>query len=167
MFIVLTAIAAALSAGYTASLFAQSRGRVLWMRRGLWLHLIAQACLAGAALLLVLAPLVGLGLEAVGVLRRLLLVSLVLHGGLTLVEGRLAPRHRESEYARAARFVSHGSFGRRHLWLGLVVGVAVPIVMLLLFFPPLIWSVGAVLALVGLYVEEDILVRAGQAQPIS
>jgi Fe-S-cluster-containing hydrogenase component 2/Ni/Fe-hydrogenase subunit HybB-like protein len=166
-FIVLTAIAAALTAGYTASLFAQSRGRVLWMKRGMWLHLIAQAFLGGAALLMVLAPWIGLGLEAVGVLRRMLLVALVLHAGLTLVHQRLAPRRRHAEFARVARLVSHGPFERRHSWIGLVLGVAVPALTLLLFMPPLGWSVGAVLALVGLYVEEDVLVRAGQALPIS
>lgn len=166
-FIVLTAIAAALTAGYTASLFAQARGRALWMKRGLWLHLIVQAFLGGAALLMLLAPVVGLGLEAVGVLRRTLLVALVLHGGSSVVEARLAPARREVEFARAARLLSHGPFSRRHRWLGLILGVALPIVLLLLFMPPLVWSIGAALALVGLYVEEDLLVRAGQALPIS
>ncbi len=165
--IALTAVAAALTAGYTASLFAQSRGRVLWMKRGLWLQLIAQALLGGAALLLLVSPLIGLGLDAVDVLRRLLLVALVVHGGLTLVESRLAPRSREAEYARVARLLAHGPFRRRHVVVGLVLGVALPVVLLLMFMPPLVWSIGAALALIGLYVEEDLLVRAGQAQPIS
>ena len=166
-FIVLTAIAAAATAGYTASLFAQSRGRVLWMKRGLWLHLIAQAFVAGAALLLLFAPRVGLGLDAIDVVRRMLLVALVLHGGMTLVEARLAPKRRQTEFARVARLLSHGPFRRRHVWLGLVLGVALPLMLLLMFMPPLVWSIAAALALVGLYVEEDLLVRAGQAQPIS
>jgi hypothetical protein len=38
---------------------------------------------------------------------------------------------------------------------------------LLMLSPGAGWNVAAVLALAGLYVEEDVLVRAGQALPIS
>lgn len=162
-----TALFAAFSACYTAWLFQQSRGRVLWMQRGMALRLLAQAVAAGAACLLLLAPLLGIGLGAVAAERRMLLVGLVLHLGLTLVEPRLAPRRREEEYRRAARLVSHGPFARRHWVLGVGLGIVATILLLLQFMPPLLWAAGAALALVGLYVEEDILVRAGQALPIS
>jgi Fe-S-cluster-containing dehydrogenase component/formate-dependent nitrite reductase membrane component NrfD len=162
-----TALFAALSACYTAWLFAQSKGRVLWMKRGLWLHLVAQALVAGAAMLIILTPLVGLGLEGVDRLRRILLVALLLHQGLTLVEGRLAPPGRQEEYERTARLVTRGPFARRHWIVGVGLGMALPIVMLLLFVPPMFWSIASVLALLGLYTEEEILVQAGQALPIS
>ncbi len=165
--VALTMLAAALAACYTAWLFHQSRGRVLWMQRGLALRLIAQAVLAGAALLLVLAPFLGIGPGEVGVLRRILLVGLVLHLGTTLLEPQLAPRQRAAEYARVARLVSHGPFAPRHWVVGVGLGTVAPMVLLLLFMPPLLWSIGAALALAGLFVEEDILVRAGQALPIS
>jgi hypothetical protein len=45
-------------------------------------------------------------------------------------------------------------------------GVLVPAALLISDFPGL-WLVAAFLALVGLFVEEDTLVRAGQALPIS
>jgi hypothetical protein len=137
------------------------------MQRGMALRLLAQAVAAGAACLLLLAPLLGIGLGAVAAERRMLLVGLVLHLGLTLVEPRLAPRRREEEYRRAARLVSHGPFARRHWVLGVGLGIVATILLLLQFMPPLLWAAGAALALVGLYVEEDILVRAGQALPIS
>ena len=46
--------------GTLDDLFGQAKGRVLWMQRGLWLHLIVQALLAGSATLLLFAPLVGI-----------------------------------------------------------------------------------------------------------
>ncbi len=158
---------AALCAGYTGWLFGQARGRVLWLKRGLWLHLIAQAGVAGAALLVLVAPLAGLGLEAVEVLRRVLLVSLVLHLGFMLVEPALSPPRRGEEYARTLRLISHGPFARRHWIFGVGLGTVLAILLSLLFMPQPAWAAAALLALVGLYVEEDILVRAGQALPIS
>jgi len=163
----LAALLAALCAGYTGWLFGQSRGRVLWMKRGLWLHLIAQAVVAGAALLILVAPFIGLGLEAIGILRRVLIVGLLWHLAFTLVEAKLAPPKREAEYARAARLVSHGPFARRHWVLGVGLGTVAAIGLALFFMPPPLWAAASLLALLGLYVEEDILVRAGQALPIS
>jgi Fe-S-cluster-containing dehydrogenase component/formate-dependent nitrite reductase membrane component NrfD len=40
---------AVMASGYTAFLFAQCRGRDLWLEKGLFVHLILQALLAGAA----------------------------------------------------------------------------------------------------------------------
>lgn len=45
---------AALASGYTAFLFHQCRGRDLWLERGLFLHLVAQAALMGAAVAMLL-----------------------------------------------------------------------------------------------------------------
>ena len=39
--------------------------------------------------------------------------------------------------------------------------------LLLLADSPAVWAIAGALTLVGLYVEEDLLVRAGQALPIS
>ena len=169
--IVATTVAAALSAGYTGFLFTQAKGRVLWMRRTLWLHLIVQAFVAGSALLILCAPVLELSEPAVAVQRITLMAGLVLHLGWALFEHRLAPRGREKEYERATALVTRGPFAARHWVVGLGMGVAGPLVLLVLggvfggevFLGPM----AAMLALAGLYVEEDILVRAGQALPIS
>ena len=169
--IVATTVAAALSAGYTGFLFTQAKGRVLWMRRTLWLHLIVQAFVAGSALLILCAPVLELSEPAVAVQRITLMAGLVLHLGWALFEHRLAPRGREKEYERATALVTRGPFAARHRVVGLGMGVAGPLVLLVLggvfggeaFLGPM----AAMLALAGLYVEEDILVRAGQALPIS
>lgn len=163
---VLTAVAGALSAGYTGWLFAQAKGRVLWMRRGLALHLMVQALLAGSAGLLVLDAIVGLGTEAASLLGSMLTASLAGHLLFTLFESRLAPVGREEEYTRASRLLTHGPYARRHWTIGVGLGIVLP--MLLLFVPSLdVWPLAGLLALVGLAVEEDLLVRAGQALPIS
>ena len=158
---------AALTAGYTGWLFGQARGRVLWMRRGLWLHLIVEALIAGSALMLVLAPLfLFTTRRAMGVTSATLLAGLVLHALFVVLEPRLAPRNREREYERASELILSGPYARRHRWVGLFAGVVLPALLLLPPYP-LCWMLAGVLALVGLWAEKDILVRAGQALPIS
>jgi len=159
-------VLAVLTASYTAWLFRQAAGRVLWMKRYFALHLAAQAVLAGCATLLLLQPLAGLDGLSPGALRAGLVGALLVHVALLASEHACAPRGREREFARAARLVSHGPFARRHWWLGVAGGVALPLALLGL---PFAWAGAAAgaLALAGLFVEEDILVRAGQSLPIS
>ncbi len=165
--VLLTMAAAAASAAYTAFLFAQARGRVLWMKRGYAFHLLAQAAVAGAAFLLAISGVAGLHGDVVRLLGDVLLVGLLAHGGLTLAESKLSPPGREQEFARAVALLKHGPYARRHWIAGLGVGVLLPLV--LLFVPSTGWTsvVAGVLALGGLYVEKDCFVRAGQALRIS
>ena len=158
---------AALTAAYTGWLFGQAKGRVLWMRRGLWLHLIVQALVAGAAFALVVGPAFGVPGFGAPILRLTLLVSLVLHVLFVLTEGRMAPPGRESEFERAAELITRGPYARRHWALGLGAGIAAPAVLLLISGSYVAGALAGLLALAGLFIEEDILVRAGQALPIS
>jgi ferredoxin/formate-dependent nitrite reductase membrane component NrfD len=163
----LGALLAALTASYTGWLFGQAKGRVLWMRRGLWLHLAVQAAVAGLAFVFVLDPwidLLGGAFERAGLF---LLVGLALHAVFVFTEGLAAPRQREREYHRAARLITRGPFATAHWSLGVVAGIALPVLLLLLADSPAVWATAGALTLVGLYVEEDLLVRAGQALPIS
>ncbi len=166
---VATIVLGALSAGYTGWLFAQAKGRVLWMRRGLWLHLMVQALVAGAAALLLLR--VAMSDFGTGrLLELLLLVGANLHLLFMLTEGRGAPEGRHAEYARAVRLLSHGPFAAVHWGLGVGLGAVLPILLLgvgLLTGADWTAPVAAVAALVGLWFEEDAFVRAGQALPIS
>ena len=162
----LTALAGLATAGYTGLLFAQAKGRVLWMNRGFTVHLLVQALLAGSAFLLLVEPL-GLGRATfVPVLERLLAAHLVLHLLFLLLDERLAPKNREAEYRRASHFMTRGKLASTHWSLGVGLGIALPLA-LLLFAPTSLAPVAAALALVGLWVEEDLFVRAGQAQTIS
>ena len=154
---------AALAAGYTAWLFGQARGRVLWLRRDLALLLVLHAVVGGAALLVLVLPRIGAG-AAGGVMRWVLAVAVTAGPLLELFEGRFRPARRGAEYERAARLLSHGPYALRRR----VIHLAIPAILLLLIVDyPATWQLGALLALVALYVEQDTYVRAGQAPRIS
>jgi Fe-S-cluster-containing dehydrogenase component/Ni/Fe-hydrogenase subunit HybB-like protein len=161
------ALLAAWTACYSAWLFGQSRGRVLWMRRGLWLHLIVQAFVAGAAMLMLASSLLGLDAVSVRVLRWTMAAGLAAHAVLIVVEGRLAPPARAPEYHRAARLVTRGPFAARRYAMGVAVGIVLPLALLAASGDGGTWEFAAILALLGLYIEEDTFVRAGQAPRIS
>jgi Fe-S-cluster-containing dehydrogenase component/formate-dependent nitrite reductase membrane component NrfD len=158
-----TCVAAGATAAYTGWLFGQARGRVLWMKRGLWLDLLAQAAVAGSALLLLVQPALESDPAAVERLEGLLELGLLAHLFALMVEGRLAPKGRETEYARASRLVSHGPYAHRYWLGGIAVGCALPLALIALGLP----LPAAACALVGLWISEDLFVRAGQALPIS
>jgi len=160
------AVLAALTACYTGWLFAQAKGRVLWMRRGLWLHLIVQAMIAGAGAALLVGPLLQLPDAATRLLRAAALIAFALHLLFVVTEGRMAPRGREDEYGRVHRLITRGPFAAKHHGLGMGMGIAVPVIVLLVPLPAL-WPWAGLAALIGLYVEEEIMVRAGQAPSIS
>ena len=157
---------AILSACYTGWLFSQAKGRVLWMQRGLWLHLIVQAFIAGAAFTLLLDPILGLPMTSIDLLRWCLVLALTVHLLYLVTEAHMNPKGRVEEYRRVVKLITRGPFARRRYLLGVVAGILVPVALLVADLPGL-WLIAATLALVGLYVEEDTLVRAGQALPIS
>jgi hypothetical protein len=163
-----TLLCGGLAACYTGWLFGQAKGRVLWMRRGLWAHLIVQALAAGGACALVLAQLgLDFGERGIELLEWSLVAWLVLHLAMTLTEGKFSPKNREVEFARAHRLVSKGPYAKRHWTFGVGLGIVLPIVLLLLPLPPAAGLVIGALVVYGLFTEEDILVRAGQALSIS
>ncbi len=161
-----TVLAAALSAAYTGWLFGQAKGRVLWMQQGLWLRLVLQAVAAGAALLTVIGPLFPLEEEQRIGLSGTLMVSLGLLLFYTVFEARLAPKGREAEYARTLALIKKGPYALEHAFLGLLVGMIAPLVLLVLG-AGIAGQIAGGLALLGLWSEKSLLVRAGQALPIS
>ena len=77
----------------------------------------------------------------------------------------MAPAKREAEYERVYRLITTGPFAARHRW-----GWALNAAVIVLFAVPgswVAWAAAAVLALVTLALEQDTLVRAGQAASIS
>jgi hypothetical protein len=135
------------------------------MRRGLALTLAIHALVAGAGLLLLVLPIVGIPAAGHELLRGTLMVGLLAGFGLDRIEGRCAPKGRRREYERALRLLTHGPYAARRR-LALIGGSLVP-ALLLVAGTPSTWAMAGLLALAGLYVEQDLLVRAGQSQPIS
>jgi Fe-S-cluster-containing dehydrogenase component/formate-dependent nitrite reductase membrane component NrfD len=146
---------AVLTAMYTAFLFAQAKARDLWQSPLLPLHLVVQAVLAGASVMVLLqiANLFDTG----ACVRWTLFVASATH--LATVAGELLAPH-GSESARLAVWnLSHGSIGT-WFWTStalIAIGLAAPIVP----------SVAAIAALSGLAAYEHAYVRAGQSVPLA
>jgi hypothetical protein len=146
------------AAGYSAFLFAQAEGRDFWQSSLLLPHLLVAALAAGAA--------VGLLTHGASpVLRGLLLLALGAHLVLVLAERWVS--HPNLDGTAGARWLAEGP-GRIPLWAGVVTaGTLLPLALVLL--SPA-WPAGAlasVLALAGLYLWEDLWLRAGQSVPLS
>ncbi len=158
---------AALAAVYTAFLFSQAKARDLWQSPALPVHLVAQAAVAGsAAMLLSTAVAAGLPQQAVAFLAAVLAGGLVVHLGVGLSEG--LGHHPTEDATRAAREMTHGSY-RGLYWAGLVLGAAVPLLLVAGSFAGVGGTlvVAALLSLLGLFAYEHAYVQAGQSVPLS
>jgi Fe-S-cluster-containing dehydrogenase component/Ni/Fe-hydrogenase subunit HybB-like protein len=162
---------AAAAACYTAFLFAQATGRELWATPLAAPHLVVQAAVAGAAVLLMgvaalNGPAVGVGsANDVAWLRGLFGWGLAIHGALVAAE--LFTPHRTAHVARAVETVLSGKYARE-FWAGAVfVGLVVPAALLVAGGGALAAAFAAGLALLGLYIWEYVWVFAGQSVPLS
>jgi Fe-S-cluster-containing dehydrogenase component/formate-dependent nitrite reductase membrane component NrfD len=157
------------AAGYSAFLFGQAEGRDFWQSPLVLPHLIVAAVVAGAGVLMVAAAVVGsLDPRVIDGLRPLLLLSLAAHGLLLGLE--LFSRHPVHDVALAARLITRGAY-RRHFWAGVAgAGVVLPIVLVLVaasWDSIAVSALAALLALAGLWLWEDLWVKAGQSVPLS
>lgn len=160
----------AFTAIYTAFLFAQAKGRVLWMKRGYWAQLLLQSTAGGSATLLLFMPMLQWSAAATRALEALLALSIVLGLVVLARERKAAPAGREEEYARALSLVTKGPYSAVHHGFGIVAGSWLPLAFLaiqLFTGGALLGAIAGALALVGLWVVEDVFVRAGQSLPIS
>ncbi len=158
-------LVAAASAGYSAFLFGQAEGREFWQSALVLPHLIVAAVTAGCASLLLAALAVSGDPSVAESLGVALWFSLAASAVVLFAE--IFTAHSTQAAARAARLIARGPYRARFWWGVVLGGTAVPIVLLL--NPSLPWTSGAaaVLALGGLWLWEDIWVRAGQALPLS
>jgi formate-dependent nitrite reductase membrane component NrfD len=160
------ALFAIASAGYSAFLFAQARGRDFWQSPLLFWHLLAQAIIAGAAMLTLVGVFTGVTVPMFYWLANLLVISLLLSVGMIFAE--LFLKHGSDDAVRAGELLTKGAL-RKSFWI-LVIGLGtfVPVLLILLpigsVFPNVI---AAVLALFGLWMYEHLWIKAGQALPLS
>ena len=161
-----TIVLAAATAGYSAFLFGQAEGRDFWQSPLLLPQLLIAALAAGAGSLLVVGSLIGVPEASLPRLSGILIAALIAHALLLFAE--LGSSHANVDVARAARLLTRGHW-RGAFWGGVVVaGIAVPVVMLWLFpASGVAVTIAGVLALGGLWVYEDIWVKAGQSVPLS
>lgn len=144
---------AAMTAMYTAYLFAQARARDLWQSPLLPAHLLIQSLVAGAAILM----LVGRG-DVPGSVTVCLQLSLAAH--LLLVAGEASMGHPTAHAALAARAMTKGAWAH-FFWVGLALGV------LALVFAASTPAIAAGAALGALLLYEHAFVQAGQSVPLA
>jgi len=179
-----TIVLAAAAAGYSAFLFGQCEGRDFWQSPLHLPHLLAGALVAGSATLTVLHLLTGRGTwgpELMGVegLRLAMAGGLLAHAGIIGLD--LFGAHPSVDVRRAARLITHGAW-RSRFWGGAVIaGIGLPLVLVfwglgaaathlpmgVTLQEPVATSAAAVLALIGLWIYEDLWVKAGQSIPLS
>jgi formate-dependent nitrite reductase membrane component NrfD len=159
------AVVAAATAGYSAFLFGQAEGRDFWQSPLLLPHLLVAALVAGSASVLLAARALGSASLIAGGLGLVLWGSLAVSALVLFAE--LFTAHGTRDAARAARLLTHGPL-RVPLWGGVVVaGIALPLVLLLSASVPLGSELAAGLALGGLWLWEELWIRAGQMIPLS
>jgi len=164
---------AAMSAVYSAFLFRQARGRVFWHSTLTPLHLLVQALVAGAAVLMLVlvadSIISGVRLGGPGwlFLYYEFIGAMVANG--VLIAGELFMPEENIERMRAVRLITRGIF-RKMFWGGtVIIGIIIPL--LALTSGAAEYHVLAILtslsALAGLFLWEHIWVQAGQAVPLS
>jgi Fe-S-cluster-containing dehydrogenase component/formate-dependent nitrite reductase membrane component NrfD len=144
---------AAMTAVYTAYLFAQARARDLWQSPLLPGHLLIQAIVAGAAILILITN--GGVPDSLVVCFRLALAT-----HLLLVLGEASMRHPTAHGTLAARAMIKGEYAH-YFW------IAVPLGVLGLVFAVSTPVIAAGAALVSLLLYEHAFVQAGQSVPLA
>jgi len=161
-----TVILGFFAAIYTAFLFGQCEGRDLWQTPLLPVHLLVQALLSGAAVLMLLPESAGGSDAAMQTAKIALGAGVILH--LVIVAAEFMMPHSTDNAAYAARLITHGPF-RNWFWAGAVVlGGILPLLLLGMGAAGSHANeVAAVLALGGLLIFEWCFVMAGQSVPNS
>ena len=163
-----TAVFAAASACYSAFLFAQAKARDLWQSPVFIWHLLVQALIGGAALMIVAAVAMSAGPIIILATARILAVALAV--GLVMILIELTLPAMSEEFRRAADLISRGELSFR-FWVGVVViGTLVPLILLSAAMRTdgrALAAGAALLSLVGLWTFENLWIEAGQAVPLS
>jgi formate-dependent nitrite reductase membrane component NrfD len=165
----IAALLGAGSAGYSAFLFAQAKGRDLWQSPAFFWHLLVHAVIAGAAALIVASAVAGQGRGVALLLSGILAVFLLISLAMNLAE--LALPHVNQDVSLAMHAMTRGRI--RHSYWGLAIGLGLilPAVLILLVWlgavSPVWLPIPAVLALAGVWWFDTIWVKAGQVVPLS
>jgi len=161
-----TALFAIASAGYSAFLFAQARGRDFWQSPLLFWHLLIQAISAGAAMLILIGSVIGVSEPLFYWLGNLLVVSLC--AGVAMIFSELFMKHGSEDALRAGDLLLTGALSKQFWLFGIGLGAIVPIALIL--WPGgsvLLYLIASVLSLIGLWIYENLWIKAGQAIPLS
>ena len=165
----IAALLGAGTAGYSAFLFAQAKGRDLWQSPTFLWHLLVHAVIAGAATLIIANAVAGRGRGLTVLFSEILGASLLMSLAMNIAE--LALPHVTQEVSVAMHAIARGSFRRSYWGLVIGLGLILPVVLISLVWagliPPAWLPLPAVLALGGVWWFDMIWVKAGQVVPLS
>jgi len=157
------------SACYSAFLFAQAKGRDFWQSPLFLWHLLLQALIAGASVVLLAGFAWAARFEMLHDCALILFAALLL--SLAMVLAEIALPHATEDAALATRSLVKGQLRFQFWALAVGIGFAIPIVFsaLYLFWRSSLWLAiaSAILALAGLFCYENVWVKAGQVAPLS
>ena len=167
------ALFAIASAGYSAFLFAQARGRDLWQSPVLFWHLLVKAVLAGAATLILVGslelvtPYQFVSPPLLAWLIHILNVSLL--ASAAIIFGDLFMKHGAEDAVRAGELLLRGPLSKAFWLFAIGLGILLPVG---IFFVPMgslipVYVVAPILALFGLWMYDHLWIKAGQALPLS
>ncbi len=166
----------AMTAVYTAYLFAQAKARDMWQNPLLPPHLLVQALLLGAAVILLIAAWIewtgsdesGFAITVVaGISAWILAVTSLFH--LLMIWGEVSLTHPTAHARLAISEMVRGRY-RSDFWIGTVLSILGGLLPALAIFDLISTPVGvagAPLALVGLMLYENAYVQAGQSVPLA
>jgi hypothetical protein len=132
----------------------------------LFWHLLIQAMTAGAAVLMLLGTLIGISSPMFFWLGNALVISLL--AGLAMIFAEHIMNRRSEEVARAGDLLIKGALWKQFWIFVVLLGVIGPIALILWPTASLIPNViASVLVLLGLWMYENLWIKAGQAVPLS
>ncbi|MCB9245245.1 MAG: polysulfide reductase NrfD [Flavobacteriales bacterium] len=153
-----------LAAVYTAFLFGQAKGRDFWQSPTMSIHMIVHSIMAGAAVLMLIAYLLGLNETWVGMVKYILLTGIIVNL-LTMLFEFNTP-HSTKDATQTAHSITHGQY-RTMFWSGVIIlGNLLPVAMLFLD-TSIFMATGALMVLLGLWYTEKIWVEAPQKIALS
>ncbi|MBI3583840.1 MAG: polysulfide reductase NrfD [Nitrospinae bacterium] len=164
----LLVIFAALSAVYTAFLFAQAKGRDFWQNPILLLYMFIHSMIGGAAVWLIAGIFISLPEPFLAFMKSALTGSIAIHLLLELAEFVIPHSTKDSHIV--SEIISKGSL-KYLFWCGAILfGNIMPLILLtvsVLAIQPLFLLLAGTLILAGIYISNHIIVRAPQLIPLS
>ncbi len=155
-------ILAALTAIYTAFLFAQAKGRDFWQNPVLPIHMLVHAIMAGGACLTFTLPFTAEGWQVW--VRMSLIFAIIAKLACDMFE--LWTKHPTRDTDRAVKMIFGGRYSTLYWVFVFLLGSIVPFVIAWIM-PTAMMPVAGILLLIGVYVSEHIWVHAPQRIPLA
>jgi len=158
-------ILSVLLAIYTAFLFGQAKGRDFWQSPLLSLHMLLHSVVGGSSALLATSAFWSAMMPLMPLLKEILFWSLLIQ--LLSFAAEFLSSHPTEDAKKTAHMITHGTF-RTAFWGGCVLlGNAIPLLLLIWNSELLVLVAASVMALIGVWLSVRIWVLAPQMVSLS